>query len=313
MSLGLKMRAMLLMARAMGGKPLHEQTVAEARTAVLLQIPKSRKSTPIALVTNRTVPGPAGDIPIRIYTPEGIGPFALLVFFHGGGFVVGSLDSADQICRTLCWGAGCVVVSVEYRLAPEHKFPAAPDDCLAATRWAGEHATEFNADPTRLVVAGDSSGGNLATVTALRIRDEGGPALSGQLLIYPVADYHTPPTPSYLANADGYLLTRDTMIWFWEHYLNSASEASDPHASPLRAPDLRGLPPALVITAELDPLRDEGERYAERLQLAGVPTVLSRYDGMIHGFFLFGDMFDESRQAISEATTWLQRAMKVLD
>ena len=312
-SLGLKMRAMLLMARAMGGKPLHEQTVTEARTAVLLQIPKSRKLTPIAFVTNRTVPGPAGDIQVRIYTPEGIGPFALLVYFHGGGFVVGSLDSADQICRILCWGAGCVVVSVDYRLAPEHKFPAAPDDCLAATRWAAEHAIEFNADPTRLVVAGDSSGGNLATVTALRIRDEGGPALSGQLLIYPVADYHTPATPSYLANADGYLLTRDTMIWFWEHYLNNVSEANDPHASPLRAPDLRGLPPALVITAELDPLRDEGERYAERLQLAGVPTILSRYDGMIHGFFLFGDMFDESRQAINEATTWLKRAMKILD
>ena len=313
MSLGLKMRALLLMARARGGKPLHELTVTEARKAALVKIPKRSTPAPIALITNQTVPGPVGDIPVRIYTPEGIGPFALLVFFHGGGFVVGSLDSADQICRTLCWGAGCVVVSVDYRLAPEHKFPAAPDDCLAATRWAAEHATEFNADPTRLIVAGDSAGGNLATVTALRIRDEGGPALSGQLLLYPVADYHTPPTPSYLANADGYLLTRDTMIWFWEHYLNSASEASDPHASPLRAPDLRSMPPALVITAELDPLRDEGERYAERLQLAGVPTVLSRYDGMIHGFLLFGDMFEESRGAISEATAWLRRAMNVLD
>ena len=156
------------------------------------------------------------------------------------------------------------------------------------------------------MVAGDSAGGNLAAVTALRLRDEGGPPLCGQLLIYPVTGYHTPPTPSYLANANGYLLTRDMMVWFWDHYLNHAGEAGDPHAAPLAAPDLRGLPPALVITAEFDPLHDEGERYAERLQAAGVPTVLSRYDGMIHGFLLFADLFDESRRALDEATGWLR-------
>jgi acetyl esterase len=201
------------------------------------------------------------------------------------------------------------VLSVDYRLAPEFKFPAAPDDCLAATRWAAEHAAEFNADPTRLAVAGDSAGGNLATVTALRIRDEGGPPLRGQLLIYPVTDYHTPPTPSYLANANGYYLTRDDMIWFWGHYLNHAGEANHPHASPLRAPDLHSLPPALVITAEYDPLRDEGEHYAGRLRAAGVPTVLSRYEGMIHGFFSLGGLFEASQRAVREANGWLRQVL----
>jgi acetyl esterase len=305
------MRALLLLTRVTGGKPLNELPVPEARQAASglnrTQIPKRRKAMPLADVTNRTIPGPAGDIPIRIYATQGQGPFPLVIFFHGGGFVVGDLDTADEICRTLCWGAGCSVLSVDYRLAPEHKFPAAPDDCLAATRWAAAHAAEFNADPARLVVAGDSAGGTLAAVTALRVRDEGGPALCGQLLIYPVTDYHTPPTPSYLANAHGYLLTREMMIWFWAHYLNHASEAGHPHAAPLAAPDLRGLPPALVITAECDPLRDEGERYAERLQQAGVPTVHARYAGMIHGFFMLGDLFGESRRAVAEANVWLRQ------
>jgi acetyl esterase len=308
MPLDSKMRVVLLMARVMGGKPMNKLTVTEARKVALAQAPKRTKPTPVATSVHRTIPGPEGEIPARIYTPEGLGPFPLLVFFHGGGFVVGNLDSYDEMCRTLCRGAGCVVMAVDYRLAPEHKFPAAPDDCLAATRWAAEHAGEFNADPTRLVVAGDSAGGNLATVTALRIRDEGGPRLCGQLLIYPITDYHTPPTPSYLTNANGYLLTRDLMIWFWGHYLSSTSEASHPHAAPLRASDLSGLPPTLVITAEYDPLRDEGERYAARLQQAGAPVVLSRYEGMIHGFLTLGDLFDESRRATEEANTWLKQA-----
>jgi acetyl esterase len=307
MPLSLKMRAVLLMARLSGGKPLNELPVAEARQATALRIPKSRTSVPLASIADRAIPGLAGDLPIRIYNPEGVGPFPLLVYFHGGGFVVGSIDGADLICRALCWGAGCIVVSVGYRLAPEHTFPAAPDDCLAATRWAALHAAELGADPARLAVAGDSAGGNLAAVTALRIRDEGGPALCGQLLIYPVAGYHTPPTPSYLANADGYLLTRDMMVWFWGHYLNHPGEADNPHAAPLAALDLAGLPPALVITAEFDPLRDEGERYAERLRLAGVPAVFSRYGGMIHGFLLFADLFEESRRAMDEAATWLRQ------
>lgn len=307
MSLSFKMRAVLLAARFGGGKPLNELSVPEARQATVMQIPRRRQPVPVASVMDRTIPGPAGELPIRIYTPEGPGPFPALVYFHGGGFVVGSLASGDPTCRALCHGASCVVVSVEYRLAPEHKFPAATDDCLAATRWLAAHAAELNADPARLAVAGESSGGNLAAVTALRLRDEGGPALRGQLLIYPVADYHTPPTPSYIANADGYLLTRAMMVWFWGHYLSDAGEANHPHAAPLRAPDLSGLPAALVITAEFDPLRDEGERYAERLQQAGVPTQLARYDGMIHGFLLLSELFDEGRQAMEEAILWLRQ------
>ena len=308
MSLSLKMRFVLLAMRVLGGKPINQLTVAQARKAALAQVPKARGQPAGMRVANGSLPGPAGQIPIRVYTPEGPGPFPLLLFFHGGGFVVGDLDSYEQTCRTLCRGAGHVVVALDYRLAPEHKFPAASDDCLAAVRWAAEHAAEMNADPTRLVVAGDSAGGNLATVTALRIRDEGGPPLRGQLLLYPVTDYHTPPTPSYLANANGYLLTRDIMIWFWAHYLDDPSQASHPHAAPLRAPDLRSLPPALVITAEFDPLRDEGERYAERLEQAGVPTMLSRYDGMIHGFCMLGALFAESRRAMDEVNAWLKGA-----
>ncbi|MCB0246313.1 MAG: alpha/beta hydrolase, partial [Anaerolineae bacterium] len=283
------MRTVLLAVRVTGGKPINEMTIPEARRATQARIRRRRKPIPIASIADRTIPGPAGPIPIRLYTPEGPGPFPLVIFFHGGGFVVGDLDNDDMICRSLCHGVDCVVVSVDYRLAPEHKFPAAPDDCLAATRWAAEHAVEFNADPARIALAGDSAGGNLAAVTAMRIRDESGPRLCGQLLIYPMTDYHTPPAPSLVANASDYLVTRDMIIWFWGHYLNDASQANHPHAAPLRAPDLSGLPPALVITAEYDPLRDEGERYAQRLQEAGVPTVCTRYDGMIHGFFVLDE------------------------
>ena len=307
MPLSFKMRAVLLVARLMGGKPLNELPVSEARQATVMQVPRRRKPVPLASVVDRTIPVPAGELPIRVYTPAGPGPFPAVVYFHGGGFVVGSLDGGDATCRALCHGASCVVVSVDYRLAPEHKFPAASDDCLAATRWVAAHAAELNTDPNRLVIAGESAGGNLAAVTALRLRDQGGPVLRGQLLFYPVTDFHTPPTPSYLANANGYLLTRAMMVWFWDHYLNHAGEADHPHASPLRAPDLSGLPPALVITAEYDPLRDEGERYAAGLQQAGVPTQLSRYDGMIHGFLLLSELFDEGRQAMEEATRWLRK------
>jgi len=307
MTLSLKMRALLFAIHLLGGKPLNQRPVAAARRVSDAQMPRSRVAARLASVSNRTIPGPDGEIPVRIYTPRGEGPFALLIFFHGGGFVVGSLDGCDSFCRTLCHTSGCLVISVGYRLAPEHKFPAATDDCLAATRWAVEHAVELHADPQRCVVAGDSAGGNLAAVTALRLREQGGPCLSGQLLIYPVTDYYLPPTPSYLTNGRGYWLTRELMIWFWDHYLNDAAEADHPFAAPLRASDLSRLPPALVITAEYDPLRDEGERYAQRLQQAGVPTRLSRYDGMIHGFLMLDGLFAESLRALDEMTAWLKQ------
>jgi acetyl esterase len=245
---------------------------------------------------------------LRIYTPLSEGPFPLLVFFHGSGFVLCSLNTHDGMCRNLCAGADCVVVSVDYRLAPEHKFPAALDDCVFATKWAVEQAAELNADTDRIVIAGDSAGGNLAAAVALRLRDEGGPPRRGQLLIYPVADYHTPGTRSYEENADDYGLTRQTMEWFWAHYLNDANEAANPYAAPLKAPNLHGLPSAFVMTAQYDPLRDEGEAYAERLRAAGVPTKLSRWDGMNHGFLFWVGLIDKAGEAVAEACAWLRQA-----
>jgi acetyl esterase len=266
-------------------------------------------SAPVAAVEDRVIPGPAGELPLRVYTPDGRGPFPIVVFFHGGGWVLGSLDTHDPICRALCAGAGCVVVSVGYRLAPEHRFPAAADDALAATRWVAAHAAEVGGDPARIAVAGDSAGGNLSAVTALRIRDEGGPMLLGQLLIYPALGYHTPPTPSYIENAEGYGLTREAAIWFWKQYLADGSQAAHPHAAPLLAPDLRGLPPALVITAEYDVLRDEGERYVERLLAAGVPARLARYDGVNHRFAELLGILDQASQARDEMCAWLREVL----
>ena len=266
-------------------------------------------SAPVAAVDYRFIPGPAGGLPVRVYAPEGRGPFPILVFFHGGGWVLGSLDTHDPFCRALCAGAECVVVSVGYRLAPEHRFPAASDDALVATRWVAAHAAEIGGDPARIALAGDSAGGNLSAVTALRARDGGGPALRGQLLIYPVVGYHTPPTPSYIENAEGYGMTRETMVWFWEQYLADESQAMHPHAAPLVAPDLRGLPPALVITADYDVLRDEGERYVERLRAAGVPARLSRYDGVHHRFAELIGILDPAAKARDEMCAWLREVL----
>ena len=268
-------------------------------------------STPVAAVEDRAIPGPAGDLPVRVYTPNGRGAFPLVVFFHGGGWVLGDLDTHDPFCRALCAGAGCVVVSVGYRLAPEHRFPAATDDALAATRWVAAHAAEIGGDPARIAVAGDSAGGNLSAVTALRIRDESGPALRGQLLIYPALGYHTPPTPSYIENAEGYGLTRESASWFWKQYLADESQAANPHAAPLFAPDLSGLPSALVITAEYDVLRDEGELYVERLRAAGVPARLSRYDGVNHRFAELIGILDQAVQARDEMCAWLQEVLAI--
>jgi acetyl esterase len=286
--------------------PLHTLTVPQARDQFAARAIPGLRVPEIAKVTNRDMQGPGGSLALRVYTPLGAGPFPLMVFFHGSGFVVCSLDTHDGMCRNLCAGTGCVVVSVDYRLAPEHKFPAGPDDCLAATRWAVANAASLGADPGLVFVAGDSAGGNLAAVTALRIRDQGGPTLLGQLLIYPVTDYYDPGTPSMMQNAEGYGLTRPGMIWFWDHYLSDPSHGKDPYASPLRAADLTGLPPALVVTAEYDPLRDEGEYYAERLRQAGVKTEMKRWDGMNHGFFNLPGVVNKATAAVDEACAWVR-------
>jgi acetyl esterase len=288
---------------------LEELSVADARKQVERRIAVNLPTLPVAAVLNRIIPGPGGDLPVRIYTPDGNGRFPLMVFFHGSGFVLCNLDTHDGVCRNLCAAAGCVVVSVDYRLAPEHKFPAGPEDCYAATRWAAEHAPELNADPGRIVIVGDSAGGNMVAVTALMIRDRGVPVLRGQLMIYPVTDYFNSGHPSYAENAEGYGLTAGGMRWFWTHYLNSESEADNPFVSPLRARDLSGLPPALIITAEYDVLRDEGEHYGKRLAEAGVRTKIVRYDGMNHGFFNMYGIVDKAKSALEESAIWLKERL----
>jgi len=301
-------RALLDQLVAMGGPPLRAQSVAEARaTMAALAGLSGTVDVPLGGIANRTIPGPDGAIPVRVYTPEGRAPFPVLVYFHGGGWVLGGLDTHDGICRQLAHGAGAVVMSVDYRLAPEHPYPAAPADCYAAVAWTAAHGAEIGADPKRIAIGGDSAGGNLTCVTALQARDKGGPPLRYQLIIYPVTN-DSLDTPSYHENATGYLLETADMEWFWGHYLAKAADGAESYASPLRARDLRGLPPALVITAEFDPLRDEGEAYAKRLQEAGVPVRLRRFDGMIHGFFGMGAVLDQAKTAVAESCAALRDA-----
>ncbi|MFN0303869.1 MAG: alpha/beta hydrolase [Burkholderiales bacterium] len=296
---------------AEGIPPYDTLPIDKARTQVKLAYPLRVPPMPVRSVENRNISGPAGPIPIRIYWPEGVGPFPLLAFFHGSGFVLLDLDTHDDICRRLCRGARCIVVSVDYRLAPEHKFPAGPDDCLAATRWVASHAAALGGDAARIAVAGDSAGGCLAAATALQLRDAGGPALCGQLLFYPVTNYYAPPTRSYVEHAEGYGLTQSGMRWFWDHYLTHPSDANDPRASPLRARSFDRLPAACILTAEYDVLRDEGEHYAMRLQEARVETVMRRCEGMNHGFIKWVDEIDEAARAVDEACHWLSNRFAI--
>ncbi len=245
-------------------------------------------------VEDRSIAGPHGTIPVRVYTPGAAGPLPALVYFHGGAWWLGDLEQPDAECRDLAAGAGCVVVSVDYRLAPEHKFPVPLDDCYAATCWVAGHAAELGVDPARLAVGGGSAGANLAAAVALKARDRAGPALVFQLLEIPPTDPRLN-TPSVRENGEGYLLTREGMERGWGHYLRSEEDAKNPYAAPAYAPNLSGLPAALVITCEYDPLRDEGEEYARRLLAAGVPTTLTRYDGMIHGSETFTKILPQAR------------------
>ena len=300
-------KAVLDQFASMGGPQLHEMSVAQARELILGMVALAGEPESIARVENRTVPGSAGEIPVRIYTPVGTAPFPVLVYFHGGGWVIGNLDTHDGICRSLANRVGCLVVSVDYRLAPEHRFPAAPEDCYAATRWLAEHAGSLGGDKGRIAVGGDSAGGNLAAVVALMARDRGGPKLAFQLLVYPATDTDFE-TRSYRENSEGYFLTRADMVWFWNHYAPRDEDRRNPYAAPLRAASLRGLPPALVITAEFDPLCDDGNAYAARLREDGVPVRLSQQDGLIHGFFQMGAVIDRGRASVDEASRALKDA-----
>ncbi|MEA2679723.1 MAG: acetyl esterase [Candidatus Binataceae bacterium] len=309
MALDPDMKTLLDQMAAAKLQSFHQMTPTAAREQMKRRV-SAGDPMPISRVEDRTIPGPNGEIPIRIYTPDGTGPFGALVYFHGGGWVVGNIEMTDQPCRMITKAAGCVTVSVDYRLAPEHKFPAGPEDCYAATKWVADNATALGCDPSRIAVGGTSAGANLAAAVALMARDRSAPNVAYQLLVYP-ATRRELDTPSHKQFAtDGYyILSRADMEWFWGHYLASKADAANPYACPARAKSLAGLPPALVITAEFDPLRDEGESYAARLREEGVATVLKRYDGVTHGFFGMPSVVEKSRVAIAEASAALRAAI----
>jgi acetyl esterase len=291
---------------AAGGPALDEMEPLAARE-MIRGLAQMETLVEVQRVDDRTVPGPDGDIPVRVYTPAEAtsADRGVLVWFHGGGWVIGDLETADPTCRMLAEGSGCVVVSVDYRLAPEHPAPAALDDCLAALVWTAENAELLGVDATRIAVGGDSAGGNLAALVCQRVRDDFGPQIDFQLLVYPVTDL-TAGLPSYTENGEGYFLTRSAMEWFIAHYLAGAIDPKDPSVSPLHAGSLAGLPKAMVITAEFDPLRDEGEAYALRLRESGVEVEAIRYDGQIHGFFGMATMLDDGRVAVTLAAAALR-------
>jgi acetyl esterase len=303
-----EIRALLDRMATWGRPPLERQSVAEARAYHVQDAAAlNGEPVPVAAVADRGIPGPAGELPVRVYTPEGEAPFPIVVFFHGGGWVVGTLDTYDPLCRALAAATPAVVVSVDYRLAPEHRCPAAAEDAYAATLWASRNAAELGGAQHRLAVAGESAGGNLAGVVALAARDRGGPAVAFQLLVYPVLDA-AGDTPSWREYAEGHHLTAAGMRWYWDHYLGGADGlAAD--ASPLRAAFFGGLPPALVVGAEHDILRDEGEAYAARLAAAGGTARAIRVPGMIHGFFRWRAVTPAADAALQESAAALRSAL----
>ena len=311
MALDPQVKAILDQMAEAGGPKLSEMDAASARE-VFRQMSTTfdNSDVPVGGVEDRKIPGPGGDIPIRIYTPVAAGgsPVAALVYYHGGGWVVGDIDSHDATCRTLSQTSGCKVISVDYRLAPESKFPAAADDAYAALAWVEKNAMEIGVDPNRIAVGGDSAGGNLAAVACLMARDKNGPHIAFQLLIYPVTQIGID-SASRKELAEGYFLETETMRWFEEQYVD-ASDADNPYASPLKAQNLSGLPSAYVITAGFDPLKDEGKAYADGLRAAGVDVQYVNYDGMIHGFIALTALVENAATAVAETGAALKKALK---
>jgi len=292
-----------------GMTDLHTAGVDVARAFLETWVVPEADRQPIHQVEDRAVPGPAGDIPVRIFRPRATDtPMTVLVWYHGGGWVLGSLDLSEVSCRQLAVDADCVVISVDYRLAPEHPFPAAIDDCLAAAAWVHANAAEIGVDPRRLAVGGDSAGGNLAACVAYGAREQGMPLVL-QLLVYPVVDADFE-RASYVDNAEGFLLTSDAMRFYWDLYVPDPGQRTDPLVAPIHAADLSGLAPAWIITAEFDPLRDEAEAYGEALRAAGVDATTKRYAGMIHAFFNMETEAPvaEVTEATSEAVAALRQA-----
>lgn len=310
MPLDPQVKKILEEAEELGLPAYQDLSPAEARNQMLDLAPPVDPLLSVKRVEDRSIPGPDGEIPIRLYYPAGDAPFATLVYFHGGGWVIGDLDTHHGFCHALAKTSGCLVVAVDYRLAPEHRYPAAVEDAYAATQWIAENSELIQADPDRFAVCGDSAGGHLAAVVSLMARDRKGPRIDLQILIYPITDCSFD-TPSYEENREGYMLTRDLMKWFWNHFINDESEADDPYASPLRARNFSNLPPALILTAEYDPLRDEGEAYGKKLQEAGVNVTLSRYPGMIHAFIRMTAQLDKANEALGEVAGMLKEGLKI--
>jgi len=294
-----------LMSKA--GPPMHHLTPEKAREQILAMRANKGDVEPVGKVEDRTIKGPGGNIPIRIYTPNGRGPFPLLVYFHGGGWVVGSIETVDASCRSLTNLANCITVSVDYRLAPEHKFPAAPDDCYAATTWTALNAASIHGDPARMAIGGESAGANLAAAVALMAQERGAPSIALQLLLYPVIDRNAN-LPSSRENGEGYFLTTEMMGWFWNHYLRNDADGENPLASPLRAKRLAGIAPAAIYTAEFDPLRDEGAEYAKKLREAGIAVEYKCQEGLIHGYMGMAKAVEPAGKALQEAATTLKKA-----
>ncbi|MCL6644135.1 MAG: alpha/beta hydrolase [Dehalococcoidia bacterium] len=302
------LQMMAAQAQAAGVPPLWELDPATARANAEASFQAFNQPLPASVtITDRTVPGPAGEIPVKVFTPSGQGPFPLVVYIHGGGWVICSPATHAKLCAELAEGVGAVVVSVDYRLAPEHTPPAQLDDCVAAVRWAVDHAAELNADGSRFALAGDSAGGNLAACAALRLRDEGGPRARLQLLLYGAFTGNND-LPSVIENGEGKILTRQMMDWFYRHYLSAGADPKDPYIFPING-DLRGLPPAHLIVGTLDPLLDDSKLYAEALQKAGVPVKLSIYQDQPHIFLQLTAMLDSAKEGMAEACEALRTAL----
>lgn len=293
---------------SLGRPPIWEVPIAAAREASeMMNVRFAGPAQPVAGLRHLEIPGPGGTIPAIAYIPDGSGPFGVLAFFHGGGFTIGSLAGYDSTLRALTNASGCIVVSVDYRLAPEHPFPAGLEDCYAATEWISENAASFGGDPERLAVGGDSAGGNLATSVAILARDVDGPHIAFQLLIYPTTDGDTS-RESYAKYGEGHLLTLDLCKWFTTQYVPDAFRDDVRHRV-LHASSHQGLPPAHLLIAECDPLYDEAHAYAQKLEASGVPTTVKTYPGMIHGFFNYSGMLESSRTAVAEAGSILRGAI----